>query len=154
MGTRSPQGRSPGRAAEERMLTVTVLVAIQIRLAFIHPEEIPFSNKCLGNPAAALLSSWWPDPPGYRRELSFPKETSVGTLVGSAHSKSSQYPFTSPDGRPALPARPPDEATRCPAPSRVAPAALRGASAELGGRSSASPQEKERGWPLGIPTAP
>lgn len=78
----------------------------------------------------------------------------MGTLVGSARSKSSQYPFPSPDGRPALPARPPDEATRCPAPSRAAPATPRGASAELGGRSSASPQEKERGWSLDIPTAP
>lgn len=55
------------------MLTVMVLVAIQIRLAFIHPEEIPFSNKCLGNPAAALLSSWQPNPPEYGCELSFSK---------------------------------------------------------------------------------
>ncbi|XP_040978217.1 acyl-CoA-binding domain-containing protein 7 isoform X2 [Aquila chrysaetos chrysaetos] len=54
-------------AVAEGTAAITGLAAVQIT------QEIPFSNKWLGNLAASLLSGWWPNPRRYGDELSCPR---------------------------------------------------------------------------------
>lgn len=68
------QAQAQAGAAAEGAAAVTGLTAVQIT------QEIPFSNKWLGNLAVSRLSGWRPNPQGYRNELGLSEETSVGSM--------------------------------------------------------------------------